>query len=178
MTAIIFCIKIINKYDNVYFVYLRTIYERRRYWYKTERKKGALDAKAKVNVDGSPEDLELLAEEELEELLERPENRFLLEHEMNRKVIEDYSRPAVERLKWARNKIKERLNATFILISTELQAEVLEGRFSSFKEIENLVSDIAQKGKEIGQGGDAVVLVIDSDTCIPTPKYSQLLTKL
>lgn len=97
------------------------------------------------------------AEEQLQALLDDPENSFLSEVKENREIIENSER-ATDALAFAKSRIIERLSKT-----THLQSfEYIEG--VSLKEVDLLglkrtVDSILKNKIEIGRGGDAFVVI-------------------
>lgn len=102
------------------------------------------------------------AELELEELLQLPDNKFLLERDVNREVVLNDELDFIERLAWAKNKIRERLTSTMrIDVYQEAESENIIEVSTNIDTVEVLIKKLETEGKEIGRGGDAVVLVDD-----------------
>lgn len=100
---------------------------------------------------------ELEAEQELQSLLDDPDNAFLTEVITNNEVIENSS-SAVEALAYAKKKIMERLSRTteFQSISVIEGITLLEVDFVAMK---RTVDTILSNQLEIGRGGDAFVVI-------------------
>lgn len=102
------------------------------------------------------------AEIQLEELLARPENKFLLEHAYNRENI-DNAASAREALQFAKKRLQERLKKTFeVRQITREGAERIEADPES---VISIIESIQRNSEEIGRGADGNV-VIDQADCI------------
>lgn len=103
------------------------------------------------------EDKEKLAEARLEELLDNPDNEFLLSVPRHMEVIESAA-TAQEALQYAQNRIHAREAATFTLRTVE-QHEDVEYSNLDYTGIRHTLEIINQYAVEIGKGGDAIVVV-------------------
>jgi serine/threonine protein kinase len=96
------------------------------------------------------------AENQLEELLNDPDNVFLTEIELNRRTIEE-NESAVKALAFARSRIEERLSKAMSFRGFEHSEVTLKE--IDLPALKHTIDSILKNQLEIGRGGDAYVVV-------------------
>ncbi len=110
------------------------------------------------NAENNPEDA---AEDELESLMEDPQNAFLVEHEANRIRIKD-APTYVEALEVARGLISKRESSVFKFHSLNETSDYKEKDLSA-EGIKTVLDKIKKNQSLIGEGGDAYVVIDKSE---------------
>ncbi len=105
--------------------------------------------------------VEALAEKELAEILENPENSFLNEIEANSNFIDD-ANSAEEALEFAKKKIRERLEKSTVF-HTVKTIEGIEMKEVDVFALKRTMDTILENKFEIGRGGDAFVVIDKSE---------------
>ncbi len=121
------------------------------------------------------EDLEKVAFEELDALLEDPENSFLTEIPQNIERIEGAS-SAVESLRIAKELILKRLERTFEF-SPLFEVEGVEVISANVEQIHAFMERVKKDHTFVGEGGDALVVMADNDIMNLPPELCYKIAK-
>lgn len=97
------------------------------------------------------------AERDLDALLAKVDNKFLLEIQKNREIIENAD-TAVEALEYARHQIDERMKKTFHFEAVG-SVEGIAPLEASYTGMQQTVERVLLGAREIGRGGDAFVVI-------------------
>lgn len=121
---------------------------------------------------------EQIAEQRLEELLDNPEHAFLTEIPRNLAAIEE-AESAVEGLRIAQDLINKRLERTFRFEPIRsIDPEVFEVQAVSAEGTKRFLVDLIENNQFVGEGGDAVVLMADSDLLGLPPEVCYKIAKV
>ncbi len=107
------------------------------------------------SVAGNNNEAEL--ERQLQSLLDDPDNAFLSENASNKDII-DNAETAGEALRYAREKIQQRLERTFSFRLVK-EIEGVEMLSVSPAGVKHMIESVKKHQEKIGEGGDAIVVI-------------------